>query len=305
MSPAATAAADGGTVAQHLARAKINLYLHLLGRRPDGYHLLDSLIVFAELGDVIEVAAAERLSLGLSGPFGEALSAALDQPGDNLVLRAGRALSQAEGIEAGARIALEKRLPPAAGIGGGSSDAAATLLALAELWRLRLDAATLARIGLGLGADVPACLAQPASVFVGGIGGEVRPTPRLPPAAVLLVNPGVRLATADVFRAFDGAWSAPARFETAPASAAELAALLARRGNDLEAAAMSLAPEIGDVLTRLEALPEALLARMSGSGATCFALFAETAAAERARARLAGEHPDWWLAAAPLSGNAS
>jgi 4-diphosphocytidyl-2-C-methyl-D-erythritol kinase len=290
---------------RYSARAKINLYLHLLGRRADGYHRLDSLIAFAEAGDEIQVAPAAALSLTIGGPFAAALEAAPGGPEDNLVLRAARALAAEAGIEAGARIGLEKRLPPAAGIGGGSSDAAATLLALAELWRLEPDAVALARLGLALGADVPACLAQPRSVFIGGIGDEVQPTPALPPAAVLLVNPGLALATADVFGAFDNAWSEPARFDEAPESAAALAALLADRGNDLEAAARALAPEIGEVLQRLEALPEVLLARMSGSGATCFALFADLEAARFAAARLGAARPEWWTLAARLAGAAA
>ena len=290
---------------RYRARAKINLYLHLLGRRADGYHRLDSLIAFAEAGDEIQVAPAAALSLTIGGPFAAALEAALGGAEDNLVLRAARALAAEAGIETGARIGLQKHLPPAAGIGGGSSDAAATLLALAELWRLDADAVALARLGLGLGADVPACLAQPRSVFIGGIGDQVRPAPDLPPAAVLLVNPGLALATADVFRAFDNAWSAPARFDETPESAAALAALLAERSNDLEAPARALAPEIGEVLQRLGALPETLLARMSGSGATCFALCADLEAARSAEARLGAERPEWWTLAARLAGSAA
>ncbi len=298
------AAGDRVAVARP-ARAKINLYLHLLGRRADGYHLLDSLIVFAEAGDEIRVAPADRLSLALEGAFAETLAAALEDPEDNLVLRAARALADTASVEAGAQIDLQKRLPPAAGIGGGSSDAAAVLLALAELWRLELEPEALARLGLGLGADVPACLAQPESVFVGGVGEQVLAAPVLPPAAVLLVNPGIALATAEVFRTFDGNWSAPARFETAPADAAGLAHLLAARSNDLERAAISLAPEVAEVLALLDGLPEVLFARMSGSGATCFALFAELAAARRAEVALAAARPGWWVLAARLAPAAS
>ena len=285
------------------ARAKLNLYLHLLGRRGDGYHLLDSLIVFAELGDAIAVAPAERLRLTVTGPFGASLAAGLDSWESNIVTRAARALAAEAGIGAGAAIELEKNLPHAAGLGGGSSDAAATLRALARLWQLDLESETLEALALGLGADVPACLRQPEAVFVGGIGAEVRAAPRLPPVAALLVNPGTELSTAAVFRAFEGAWSGPGRFGDAPASAADLAALLGERQNDLEIPARSLAPEIGAVLAALAALPGALLARMSGSGATCFALFESSEEAEAGARILARAQPGWWIHATRLAGS--
>jgi 4-diphosphocytidyl-2-C-methyl-D-erythritol kinase len=235
------------------------------------------------------------LSLAVSGPFAGDVPAG----GDNLVLRAARLLAEAAGLPAQARIHLVKRLPVASGIGGGSADAAATLQALARLWRLDRNAVDLPALALRLGADVPMCLAA-RPVFVGGVGEEIVPAPRLPAFSLLLANPGVAVATPSVFAARRGGFSAPCRFSEPPADARALAELLARAGNDLAAAAEGLAPEIADVLAALGAQPGALLSRMSGSGATCFALFAEQAEADAARTALAAEHPTWWLAAAPV-----
>ena len=207
-------------------------------------------------------------------------------------------LAEAAGVPARARIHLVKRLPVASGIGGGSADAAATLQALARLWRLDPDAVDLPALALRLGADVPMCLAG-RTVFVGGIGEQIAPAPPLPAFSLLLANPGVAVATPSVFAARRGGFSAPCRFSAPPADARALAELLSQAGNDLAEAAERLAPEIADVLAALRAQPGALLCRMSGSGATCFAMFASQAEAEAARAALAAEHPRWWLAAAP------
>lgn len=281
------------------ARAKINLYLHVVGRRADGYHLLDSLAVFAGIGDTIEAAPADTLALSIDGPFAHGLG----NGEDNLVLRAAHALAAASGRPAAARIRLTKRLPLASGIGGGSADAAATLHALARLWQLDLEPAALAAVGLGLGADVPVCL-HGRSAFFAGIGEIVTPAPALPPAWLVLANPGIALPTPQVFKARSGGFSEPGRFEAGPVDATELAAVLKLRGNDLTEAAVQLAPVIGTVLAELEALPGALLTRMSGSGATCFALFAEQAAARAAAAGLRARQPGWWAVAAPLLANA-
>lgn len=281
------------------APAKINLYLHVVGRRADGYHLLDSLAVFAGIGDTIEAAPAEMLTLSIDGPFARELG----NGEDNLVLRAAHALAAASGRSAAARIRLTKRLPVASGIGGGSADAAATLHALARLWRLDFEPAALAAIGLALGADVPVCV-YGRNAFFAGIGEVVSPAPALPPVWLVLANPGIALPTPQVFKARSGRFSGSGRFEAVPADAAELAAVLKLRGNDLTEAAVHLAPVIGTVLAELEALPGALLTRMSGSGATCFALFAEQAAAETAAERLRTRQPGWWVVAAPLLANA-
>jgi 4-diphosphocytidyl-2-C-methyl-D-erythritol kinase len=277
------------------APAKLNLYLHVVGRRADGYHLLDSLVAFAEPADEITASPAPSLSLEILGPYAPAFAG---PPGDNLVWRAAERLAAHAGRAPEAALTLVKNLPVAAGIGGGSSDAAAALKALARLWRIDLGEAELAALAAALGADVPACLAGRA-VWVGGVGEQIEAAPPLPPVAALLVNPGIALPTAAVFAARRGPFSAPARFAM-PSDAAALAAMLAARGNDLAAAAMAIVPGIAEVLQRLEAAEGALLARMSGSGATCFALFATTAAAREAAARLRAERPEWWVATGKL-----
>lgn len=279
------------------APAKLNLYLHVTGRRADGFHLLDSLVAFADIGDRVAVAPAPRLGVDIVGPFARGLAA--EGVENNLVWRAAIALAQRLGRTPDAALTLEKNLPVASGIGGGSSDAAATLKALADLWQAPLDEAALAALAATLGADVPVCIAARASFF-GGIGDEIVDAPRLPPAPLVLVNPGIPLPTATVFRARRGAFSAPARFSTAPATVGALAALLAARRNDLTEAAAGIVPAIGEVLAALEAQQGALIARMSGSGATCFALFDEMAAAQAAAARLAAQQPRWWVAAGKL-----
>ncbi|HEX7967193.1 MAG TPA: 4-(cytidine 5'-diphospho)-2-C-methyl-D-erythritol kinase [Stellaceae bacterium] len=278
-----------------LAPAKLNLYLHVVGRRADGYHLLDSLVAFAEPADEIVAVPALSLSLSVAGPYAAALA---DAPSDNLVWRAAERLAAHARRDPAAALTLVKNLPVASGIGGGSSDAAATLKALAALWRVEPAAADLAAIAATLGADVPVCLAARAA-WMGGVGERVEPAPALPSMTALLVNPGVALPTQAVFKARQGAYSAPARFAM-PTDAAGLAALLAMRRNDLTDAAVGLVPAIGEVLDRLAAAEGALLARMSGSGATCFALFAGPEAAAAAAARLRAERPGWWVAAGML-----
>ena len=290
----ASAAADS----QRAAPAKLNLYLHVTGRRDDGYHLLDSLVVFAGACDILRFAPADDLSLTLDGPFAGALA---DQD-DNLVLRAARLLAERGGVAARAAIHLEKHLPVAAGLGGGSADAAAALRGLAALWKLSPGPDELAAMALTLGADVPACLAGRAT-FMGGIGESLEPPPALPEAHVALVNPGVGLATAAVFGARHGAFSEPARFCEAPVDAKALAGLLAERANDLEGPARRFCPAVATALEALGAEPGCLLARMSGSGATCFGLFADGGAAAAAVRHMAAERPNWWFAAAaPLHG---
>ena len=278
------------------APAKVNLYLHVIGRRADGYHLLDSLIAFADIGDTITAAPADALALTVDGPEAAGIAGLGD---DNLVFRAARLLKERGRIEAGAALHLEKRLPAAGGIGGGSSDAAAVLRALSYLWDRQLDNEALAALALELGADVPACLAA-RPVWVGGIGEELQPAPFLPAAGIVLANPRRPLLTAEVFRRRAGRFSSAARFGPVPADAPGLVAALTSRRNDLTEAAVAFAPEIGAVLDRLAALPGALLARMSGSGATCFALFADRAAALAVGRALAAAEPGWWTAAGAL-----
>ena len=278
------------------APAKLNLYLHVVGRRPDGYHLLDSLVAFADVADEIVAVPADALSLEITGPFAAALEAGKAQ---NLVWRAATLLARHLGRAPDAAITLAKNLPVASGIGGGSSDAAATLRALAALWDARLGAAELATLGAALGADVPVCLAARTS-WLSGIGEHVEAGPALPPVAVVLTNPGVALPTASVFRRRTGAFSQAARFAGTPRSAIELVALLARTRNDLTAAAIALVPAIGEALDALAAANGALIARMSGSGATCFALFASDEQASAAAEILRARHAGWWVAAGRL-----
>ncbi|MEN0076079.1 MAG: 4-(cytidine 5'-diphospho)-2-C-methyl-D-erythritol kinase [Paracraurococcus sp.] len=280
------------------APAKVNLYLHVIGRREDGYHLLDSLAVFGPAGDRLSLAPAATLSLALDGPFGGALAA---EP-DNLVLRAARALAAGAGGGAGggggARLTLSKCLPVASGIGGGSADAAAALRGLDRLWGLGLEAAALARIAASLGADIPVCLLS-RPTRMGGIGEVLRPAPILPDCGLLLVNPGIALATPAVFRARQGAFTPPADLPSRWPDAAAMARDLAVLRNDLEAPAIALCPPVATVLAALRSLPGCLLARMSGSGATCFGLFPDAAAARAA----AGGLPDaWWREAGGLYG---
>jgi len=282
------------------APAKINLFLHVLGRRPDGYHDLESLVVFARdaaAADHLKIDPAPAdLSLQLDGPFAAGLAAA---PGDNLVLRAAAALRQATGCAAGAALTLTKNLPVASGIGGGSADAAAALHGLNALWGLGLDGRALAVIGRGLGADLPVCLMGQPSLMT-GTGETLAPCPPLPPLWAVLVNPGVTLSTGAVFGALNGRADGAAPPLRPPslrpaASAADLAIQLRQCRNDLEGPARFLCTEIDPVLVSLRAQGGCLLARMSGSGATCFGLFGAARQAQVAAAALQRAHPDWWV----------
>lgn len=277
------------------AGAKINLYLHVLGRRDDGYHRLDSLVAFAAIGDSLEAAPAPALSLSLAGPFADALAG----EADNLVLRAARRLAAAASVAPGAALRLVKNLPVAAGLGGGSADAAAALRALCRLWRVAPRAAALMAIARELGADVPVCLGQ-RTAFIAGIGEQIDPAPALPPVGLVLVNPRVALATPSVFAARSGPFSGDGRFDRVPRDARDLAAMLDKRRNDLTEAAIACAPAMAEVLIALRGSPDCLLARMSGSGATCFGLYADAAAARRAAQWLEARAPGWWIAATRL-----
>lgn len=282
-----------------LAPAKVNLSLHLTGRRPDGYHLLDSLVTFADFGDRLRVHLSETDVLTLSGPF----AAGLATDCSNIVLRALDAFRHASGWHGHLRIDLEKNLPHPAGLGGGSADAAALIrilriffpdaLAGEDEWR---------RLALSLGADVPVCL-EGRSMHMRGIGEILSPV-ALPVLFGLLVNPGVALATAAVFAAAGPIEEnmpvpCPARF----ASMAECLAWLAEQGNDLQQAACRLCPEVAEVLDLLKGLEGVSLVRMSGSGASCFALFRDAMAAEAGRKALIRQRPHWWCRAVTLGGD--
>ncbi len=255
----------------------------------DGYHELESLIVFAALGDRLCFTPAEDLSLHLDGPF----AAGLAGEADNLVLQAARILQRAFDCRKGARIGLTKELPVAAGLGGGSADAAAALRALCDLWGLPRDDRKLLALAADLGADVPVCL-QSAPSFVTGIGEALAPLPDFPELWILLVNPGKALSTADVFAARNAPFSAPAGPPRGIENLTGLMAWLADHGNDLEAPARRLLPEIDEVLAALAAQPACRLARMSGSGATCFGLFSDAPAARAAADAIGQGAPAWW-----------
>jgi 4-diphosphocytidyl-2-C-methyl-D-erythritol kinase len=264
-----------------LAPAKINLTLHVVGRRPDGYHLLDSLVVFANVGDLVGVRPGSATTLTVTGPYADAVPTGHD----NLVLRAARLAG------ATVEVSLKKALPVGAGIGGGSSDAAAVLRGIAALTGASSPDA------LPLGADVPVCVwALPARM--GGIGERVEPLSPLPPLPLVLIHPGVALSTADVFAHLANTTGEPMP-EVIPTwrDASEAAAWMADQRNDLEPAAIRLAPEIAEPRASLAGLRSCLLARMSGSGSTVFGLFANQNDARRAAEQLAAAHPAWWVRA--------
>ncbi len=280
------------------APAKLNLTLRVVGRRADGYHDLESLVAFTRFGDRVTLRPGPRLGLRVSGPTaGEAGDLA-----DNLVLRAARALAErVEGLVSG-QFHLTKRLPAGAGLGGGSSDAAAALRLLGGANRLRPDDTRLYEAARATGADIPVCL-DPKPRIMRGIGDALSAPLVLPPLHAVIVGPGFPLATKDVFSALGlkpgercgevGALQVPAERD------ALLAALAAQR-NDLETAATRLAPAIADLIRALRALPGCRLARMSGSGSACFALFATARAAAAAARRLSSDRPGWWVQASAL-----
>ncbi len=278
------------------ACAKINLTLRVLGRRADGYHDLESLVVFADLADRLALEPGGDTTLDVTGPY----AAASGAPSENLVLKAAAALN--DGIKGlkGGRFRLDKQLPVAAGIGGGSADAAAALRCLARANDLSIDDARLMLAALRTGADVPVCMASRPCIM-SGIGERLSPPLTLPPLHAVLVNPGVALATRDVFAAYKVMPQTHALSPQAiPRDLCGLVDFLQAHGNDLTQAAIARAPVVAEVLGALEALPVALLSRMSGSGSTCFALFATADEAHAAASQLSAAHQDWWVAPAVL-----
>ena len=276
-----------------LARAKVNLWLNVVGRRADGFHLLDTLVAFTDLADEIEVAPASTVSLRVVGPE----APALEGDSDNLVLKAARLLAGRAGLAPRAAFRLTKHIPVAAGLGGGSADAAATLLALIDLWRVAMPEEELFDLAATLGADVPMCLAgRPA--LATGIGERLAPVPALPACAILLVNPRVALPTPAVFGARRGDFSRARPLAGGWRDLDDLAHDLGRRGNDLTEAAISLRPEVGVVLDHLRHSGGAAHVAMSGSGATCFALYGSIAEADRAASLLPAS---WWRHAGRLA----
>jgi len=297
---AAEAAALERESLRERAPAKVNLSLRVVGRRADGYHDLESLVAFADVAfadvaDALDLSPGEALALDVEGPYAAACGAAAD----NLVCRAAQALAaRVPGLRLG-RFVLDKQLPVAAGIGGGSADAAAALRLLARLNGLKLDDPRLREAARALGADVSVCL-EPAARMMRGIGHDLSPPLALAPLPAVLVNPGVAVLTRDVFSGLTLPAARPAPVEAPPAETDALLAWLRRQGNDLETPALTLAPAIGAVLDALRVVPGARLARMSGSGATCFALFADEGAAAAAARMLARAEPQWWVRATVL-----
>ncbi len=275
------------------APAKVNLTLRIVGRRADGYHELESLVAFADLADGLSFTPGGELALSVGGPS----ATEAGEGADNLVLKAGRALAACvPGLTLGL-FALDKQLPVAAGLGGGSADAAAALRLLARANGLAPDDARLYEAARATGADVPVCL-DPRPRLMRGVGEILSAPLPLPPLPAVLVNPGVALSTKAVF----AGWTAAAHslpFDLARAlnadSREQLLRLLLLYANDLEPAATALAPAVGEMLAILRGLTECRLARMSGSGATCFALFSSAAAAIAGAEALAGKYPHWWV----------
>ena len=268
------------------AYAKINLALHVRHRRADGYHALETLFVFAEDGDALTATPSDAFRLAITGPFGQRLSTGPD----NLVLKAVMALARANGIESGLAVTLDKQLPIAAGIGGGSADAAAALRLAAKIWQLGPDTVGPEAIAPDIGADVPACL-HAQSCYGSGVGDALTDAPDLglKGRPILLVNPNLACPTGPVFAAWDGVDRGPLSLKDWK---------LGR--NDLERPAIGLVPTITDVLALLAGQPGVDLARMSGSGATCFALFSDAQKRDAAAAAIAAARPSWWTLATRL-----
>lgn len=285
------------TALREIAWAKLNLTLHVLGRRPDGFHSIESLVAFAGVGDTVELNPLDGLDLRIEGPF----AAALD--GGNLITKAAEvAKAKAPGLTLGS-FRLVKVLPVAAGLGGGSADAAAALRLVAKANPGKVTDLGLSELAAKLGSDVAVCLkSEPAMIT--GRGEVVSPVEGFPPCGVVLANPVVPLATAAVYGALGAPQLAAPPHPPVPLDFGrdfdKLIDVVRPRGNDLEPAAARLAPQIVELLAALAALKEVRLVRLSGSGPTCFALFAEPRAAHHAAAELAHSHPDWWIAASSL-----
>lgn len=277
-----------------IAPAKINLYLHVVGRRQDGYHLLDSLFAFTNIGDCISVVLAPTVSLSIDGPFASQINTPIEE---NLVFRAAELLQKKYQVLAGASIHLTKNIPVGSGLGGGSSDAAATLLALNTLWKLQASNSVLEEIALSLGADVPSCLYQ-QPVFVSGIGEIIKPlSTTFSPSPILLIKPPESLSTPLVYQKYAAeryAFSTPVK-DVNVSRFTDFLALLQSAHNDLMPPAENIAPVITTILQELSAQSGCLLARMSGSGSTCFALFSDDHALALAEKKLSAFFPSYWI----------
>ena len=278
------------------APAKLNLFLHVTEKRADGYHNLESLIAFTDLCDTLEVQPSNTLSINVTGPFAHHTPTGEH----NTVIKAARKILQALNTRKGARLILTKNLPVEAGIGGGSSDAAAALRLLVTFWNAPDNfKGTLLGIARSLGADVPVCLSNHTS-RVSGIGDIITPASLPSGIAILLVNPGKLLPTPRVFRALTNIQPRHGRYNHPITDAHSLAALIHHTSNDLTATAIAQVPHIAQILSELQETPGCLATRMSGSGATCFGVFTDSHAAETAALQFTHQHPDFWVAATHL-----
>ena len=275
------------------APAKINLYLHVTGVREDGYHLLDSLVTFATVHDIIMIEPANNLTLINQGPFGEGLPITAD----NLVMCAAKKLQKLANIADGARITLTKNLPISSGIGGGSADAAAAIKGLVRHWGIHPRHHNLSDLALELGADVPICLLGQAA-FMGGIGEQIDPVYALPEAPMILVNPRVSVSTPAIFKIHKAIFSPTNRFDVTPVTLYKLIDLLKEgRSNDLMEPAIQTQPIIGEVLNQIKMSHGCQLSRMSGSGATCFGFYHTQFEANEAAEMIKNAYPKWWVVA--------
>ncbi len=281
------------------ARAKVNLTLHMKGKRRDGYHELESLVVFADVSDELVFTPASEDRLSLEGPFAGLVD------GENLVLKAKRAFASWLGVTVSGDFLLKKNIPVAAGLGGGSSDAAATIRALLKAYDRDEDTKTFIRQSAAIGADVPVCL-QDSAAWMCGLGERVTPVSGLTPLPALLVNPGIKLSTAAVFKTLN---AKPLQAEEAGAPPSfpgwrnprEAAVWLNEGRNDLEAPAIALEPAVKKVLDALRRLDDCMLSRLSGSGPTCFGIFLSQDAAAEAASEMRRSYPNWWVQATTLS----
>ncbi|MBB5723053.1 4-diphosphocytidyl-2-C-methyl-D-erythritol kinase [Loktanella ponticola] len=278
-----------------VAPAKVNLTLHVTGQRDDGYHLLDSLVVFTDAGDIITASPSNDLTLTVNGPF----AAGVPTDKTNLILRAAETLRRMRGVIKGAAITVEKHLPNAAGLGGGSSDAATTLKLLAELWDVAPLPASAAEVVM-LGADVPVCLRAPAPTHMTGIGDQLASTAKLPECALILVNPKIAVPTDAVFKGLATKQNPPMDPLPQNLSFADFSEWLAKQRNDLQAPAIKTTPAVQSALDLLIKNPAVTFAGMSGSGATCFGLTKNMAAARQAARVIQVAQMGWWVTPAEV-----
>ncbi len=292
------------------APAKINLSLQVTGQRDDGYHLLKSLVVFANIGDQVFLEPSSDFSLRVTGPFGHCLSGTggdvthnsdVNNHEDNLVIKAGRKLQKFLGVDKGAAITLEKNLPVSSGIGGGSADAAAVIRGLLRLWDIDPDKVNdLNTFALEIGADVPVCL-KSSCTWMEGIGELLRIGPQFPSLSCVLVNPGCPVSTPQIFRELSGRFSPVVSGPDEACSQAELLSYLRAAGNDLAKPAKCLEPLISDCIKALKQQPDCLFSSMSGSGATCFGLYKDRVSAEKAAEEIKKFNNNWWVQSVLLS----